>query len=60
MIKEDPPDNRFLECVVAAKVNYLITGDNKPKRILEYISGKRKTFSEIRSEDLTGKLVWIK
>ena len=29
LIKEDPPDNRFLECAVAAGVDYLVSGDNK-------------------------------
>jgi len=29
VIKEDPPDNKFLECAVEAKVDYLISGDNK-------------------------------
>ena len=29
LIKEDPPDNRFLECAVTAGVDYLISGDNK-------------------------------
>ncbi len=29
LIKEDPPDNKFLECAVEAKVDYLISGDNK-------------------------------
>ena len=29
LIKEDPPDNRFLECAVMAGVDYLISGDNK-------------------------------
>jgi len=29
LIKEDPPDNKFLECAVEAKADYLISGDNK-------------------------------
>jgi len=29
VIKKDPPDNRFLECAVEAKVDYLISGDKK-------------------------------
>ena len=29
VIKEDPPDNKFLECAVEAKADYLISGDNK-------------------------------
>lgn len=29
VIKEDAPDNKFLECAVEAKADYLISGDNK-------------------------------
>jgi len=29
VIEEDPPDNKFLECAVEAKADYLISGDNK-------------------------------
>lgn len=29
IIKADSSDNRFLECAVEAKANYLISGDNK-------------------------------
>ncbi len=29
VIKKGPPDNRFLECVVEAKADYLISGDKK-------------------------------
>ncbi len=28
-IENDPTDNKFLECAVAGKVNYLVTGDKK-------------------------------
>ena len=28
IIKEDPPDNRILECAVFAKADYIISGDN--------------------------------
>ena len=29
VIEEDPPDNKFLQCAVEAKADYLISGDNK-------------------------------
>lgn len=29
VIKNDPPDNRVLECAIQAKVNYIISGDKK-------------------------------
>jgi hypothetical protein len=29
VIKEDPSDNKFLECAVEAKADYLISGDNE-------------------------------
>ena len=28
VVKDDPSDNRFIDCAVAAKADYLITGDN--------------------------------
>ena len=28
VIKEDPPDNRILECAVTAGADYIVTGDN--------------------------------
>lgn len=29
VIKNDPPDNRILECAIDAKVDYIISGDKK-------------------------------
>ena len=29
VIKADPPDNRFLECAIEAKVDYLVSGDKR-------------------------------
>ena len=34
IIKTDPPDNRILECAVAAKADVLVTGDRKHIRPL--------------------------
>jgi uncharacterized protein len=36
VIKEDPDDNRILECAVAAGSDYLVTGDNDLLRLGEY------------------------
>lgn len=33
-IKEDPPDNRILECAVACHADYIVTGDKKHIRRL--------------------------
>ena len=39
VIKEDPPDNKFLECAVEAKADYLISGDNKHLLLLKNFQG---------------------
>ena len=41
LIKEDLPDNRFLECAAEAKVDYLISGDNKHLLPLKNFQGIR-------------------
>ncbi|KKK76079.1 hypothetical protein LCGC14_2867280 [marine sediment metagenome] len=41
VIKEDPPDNKFLECAVEAKADYLISGDNKHLLPLKNFQGIR-------------------
>jgi len=41
VIKEDSPDNRFLECAVEAKVDYLISGDKKHLLPLKNFEGIR-------------------
>lgn len=40
IIKEDPPDNRILECAVDIKAHYIITGDNHLKLLKEYLGTK--------------------
>lgn len=32
-IKEDPPDNKFLECAIEANADYIVTGDEHLKRL---------------------------
>jgi len=39
VIKEDPPDNKLLECAVEAKADYLISGDNEHLLFLENFEG---------------------
>jgi len=39
VIKEDPPDNKLLECAVEAKADYLISGDNEHLLPLENFQG---------------------
>ncbi len=41
VIEEDPPDNKFLECAVEAKADYLISGDNKHLLPLENFQGTK-------------------
>ena len=38
VIREDPPDNRILECAVAAGSDYLVTGDKDLLRLKRYDS----------------------
>ena len=46
IIKEDPPDNRILECAVAAGSDYLVTGDKDLLRLGRYDSIRILTVSE--------------
>ncbi len=41
LIEGDSPDNKFLECAVEAKVDYLISGDNKHLLPLRNFQGIR-------------------
>lgn len=36
VIKEDPPDNRILECAVSAGSDYIVTGDKDLLRLGQY------------------------
>ena len=36
VIKEDPPDNRILECAISAGADYIITGDKDILRLGHY------------------------
>src|SRR5207302_4965442 len=38
VIKEDPPDNRILECAVTAGSDYIVTGDKDLLRLGQYDS----------------------
>jgi putative PIN family toxin of toxin-antitoxin system len=38
VIKEDPPDNRILECAVAAGSEYIVSGDKDLQRLGRYDS----------------------
>lgn len=35
-IKEDPSDNKFLECAVEAQADYIISGDKHLKKLVEF------------------------
>lgn len=36
VIKDDPPDNKFLECAIASRADYIITGDRHLKKLNEF------------------------
>ena len=36
VITADPPDNRILECAVAAQADYIVSGDNHLLRLKQY------------------------
>ena len=35
-MKEDPTDNKFIECAVEAKANYIVSGDRHLLKIKKY------------------------
>ena len=35
-IKEDPSDNKFLECAIEAQADYIISGDKHLKKLVEF------------------------
>lgn len=46
IIKADPPDNRFLECAVEVRADYIITGDTHLKSLKKYSETKIVSPSE--------------
>lgn len=36
VIKEDPSDNKFLECAIEAQADYIISGDKHLKKLVEF------------------------
>ena len=40
IIKADPPDNRFLECAVEVRADYIITGDTHLESLKKYSETK--------------------
>jgi uncharacterized protein len=38
VVKEDPPDNRIIECAVSAGSDYIVTGDKDLLRLKQYDS----------------------
>jgi putative PIN family toxin of toxin-antitoxin system len=47
VIKEDPPDNRILECAVTAGSNYIVTADKDLLRLGHYDAIQIVTVSEL-------------
>ena len=46
VIKEDPPDNRILECAVGAGADYIVTGDKDLLRLRRYDAIRILTVSD--------------
>jgi uncharacterized protein len=46
VIKEDPPDNRILECAVGAGADYIVTGDKDLLRLGQYDAIRILTVSD--------------
>ena len=40
VVEEDPDDDKFIECAVALKAKFVITGDRAVKKIREYMNIK--------------------
>jgi putative PIN family toxin of toxin-antitoxin system len=40
VVEEDPDDDKFIECAVALKARFIITGDRAVKKIREYMNIK--------------------
>ena len=40
VVEEDPDDDKFIECAVALKAKFVITGDSAVKKIREYMNIK--------------------
>ena len=40
IVKDDPDDNKFIECAVALKCSYIISGDKHLKEIKNYMGIK--------------------
>jgi putative PIN family toxin of toxin-antitoxin system len=38
VVEKDPDDNKFIECAVKLKAEYIITGDNVLKKIKNYLN----------------------
>lgn len=53
VIKEDPSDNKFLECAIEAQADYIISGDKHLKKLVEFEGIKiidAKKFLDILTE----------
>jgi putative PIN family toxin of toxin-antitoxin system len=52
VIKEDPPDNRILECAVAAGSDYIVTGDKDLLRLGRYDSIRVLSVSDFLEKEM--------
>jgi putative PIN family toxin of toxin-antitoxin system len=49
VVKEDPDDDKFIECAVALKAEYIISGDRRLTAVKEYMGIKITTSKEFLS-----------
>jgi predicted nucleic acid-binding protein len=47
VIKEDPPDNRILECAAEAESDYIVSGDKDLHRLGRYGQARVITIAEM-------------
>jgi putative PIN family toxin of toxin-antitoxin system len=55
IVEKDPDDNMFIECAVALKAGFIITGDKALKAIKEYMNIKIVSPNEFLSKYRTSK-----
>jgi predicted nucleic acid-binding protein len=48
-VEEDPDDDKFIECAVALKAKFVITGDSAVKKIQDYMNIKMVSPKEFLS-----------
>jgi putative PIN family toxin of toxin-antitoxin system len=55
VVKDDPDDDKFIECAVALKANYIISGDKALREVSEYMGIKISSPKEFLNRELWEK-----